>query len=542
MLSRSLVSLAVFLGSRNLAVTAQDSPATTTTHRRHAQHNINYYYARQLLPLTSSSSYDYWWPYPPAGATSTTTYTPYTPTDTSFPSPTDASAFGLAFSFESDAASSSSSNSGSLSLTSTDSLSASYSASQSASIIFISALPPSNSSIPFSSHHKLAVQSTNNLVYIVPVCAVVGVLIGGITTWCVYGCLTRNGHGRKRRTGRRSYGTLEVGPEYKPPTPRPGEEEQDEGVWVADERRPEESDTDDTFYASDDDCQADVDDDGQRDGETEGFLHPGSANKPSRAAMHRTTRNKSTTSTATRVKSTRSSRAPSPTPSGRTSLYFDRADSAQDSLPWESLRHKSIKRGILERLRYDDDQRVQVGRRSWQAHGRHDSDLLVQDAQEAALSRATSSATASTAQGFRILTESPAGTPQKERGAEVFAWPSVEDKYTRVPERVARSRSRSLEKSARVASPEKFARATSPPARAVSPPVGRGKRGTRLPDDGGAQRGRARNADIRSVLPQSPPRISSPVLDGTLCFTPISKAYDTTPTLPTFASFGAPVA
>jgi hypothetical protein len=370
----------------------------------------------------------------------------------------------------------------------------------------------------------------------------------------VYGCLTRNGHGRRR--GRKSYGTLEVGPEYDPPSPRLGEKQEYEtGEWVGDEQHAEELDGDNinTLHGSD---AGDDDDDDERGGETEGFLHPGSAQTQTRPTRY-TTRTKSEASEATtasaytvipRGKSTRGSRAPSPTPSGRTSLFFDRPDST-DAVPWESLRHKSIKRGILERV-WDDGQQDRMARRPWQAHARNESDLLVADAQAAnanlsrapssvtagVLSRAFSSVTASTAPGFRMVTESPAETPQGERGADVFRWPSVqEDRYTRVPERVARSRSRSPEKASRAASPDKRAR-----ARPTSPPVRRGGRG--------GARGRAvdtdtdtdiadRGTDFRSVLPQSPPRISSPVLDGALCFTPIPEA---TPEMTSFASFGAP--
>ncbi|KAF7360301.1 hypothetical protein MVEN_00759600 [Mycena venus] len=465
----------------------QPSPTTTTTisHRRRAHNDVNYYYARQLMPspLSSSSSYDYWWPYPPAGAattTSPTTFVPYTPADTLLTSPTDTSTPALAFSFDSDSAVSSSSDS----LSATPMSSSTASSSASGSIISISALPPSNTTVPANTHTKISMLPTGNLVYIVPICGVVGLLIGGITAWCVYGCLTRNGHGRRR--GRKSYGTLEVGPEYKQPSPRPGKKQEfEEGEWVGREKHAEESDGDNTL-------NGDASDDEERGTETDGFLHPGSAQtRPTRSTIRtKSEASANTVSTTAHTKSARSSRAPSPTPSGRTSLYFDRPDST-DAVPWESLRHKSIKRGILERLRDDgqQDSKERIARRPWQAHGRNDSDLLA-DAQAnlsrassvtgAALSRALSSVTASTGPGFRILTESPAGTPPRERGADVFRWPSVqEDKYTRVPARVARSRSRSPEKASRASSPEKFERRRSPDklARAASPPARRGGRG-----------------------------------------------------------------
>ncbi|KAJ7778276.1 hypothetical protein B0H16DRAFT_1502864 [Mycena metata] len=532
--------------------------AGTTSHGRHPQYNVNYYYARQLMPSSlTSSSYDYWWPYPPEGATATTststTLPLYTSTDALF---TSTSTPALALFNSASMASSSFAGSPSDSLSVTSMSSSTASSSPSESIISISALPPSNSTVPASSHHKLSMVPQSTLVYIVPACGVVGLLIGGITAWCVYGCLTRNGHGRRR--GRKSYGALEVGPEYTQPSPRLGEklDDGDEGEWVGDEKHAEESDAgEDTVQgdASDDECETGT--------ETEGFLHPGSAQKRPAASSIRTKSTASTTTTYTtaRTKSTRSSRGTSPTPSGRTSLFFDRPDST-DPLPWESLRHTSIKRGILERLRGDGRQPPEstgtdrVARRPWQAHGRHDSDLLIADAQ-ADLSRAASSVTASSAAlsrastarsgpGFRILQESPAGTPQRERGADLFGWPSVEeDKYTRVPARVARGRSQSPQKASRANSPVKFERSASPDklARAMSPPLRRGgddysrPRGRKIDIDGSTP------TDFRNVLPQSPPRISSPVLDGALCFTPISSpSLERTPEMNSFASFGAP--
>ncbi|KAJ7185659.1 hypothetical protein C8R46DRAFT_1061360 [Mycena filopes] len=509
---------------------------TTTSLRRHTQYNVNHYYARQLM--STSSSYDYWWPYPPQGqgaTTSTTSYPVYTSTST--PSATDTSTPALAFSF--DSASMVGSSSASPSITSMSSPTASPSPSE--SVISISALPPSNSTVAASSHHKISMVPQSNLVYIVPACGVVGLLIGGITAWCVYGCLTRNGHGR-RRSGRKSYGTLEVGPEYTQRSPRLGEklaqdeDDGDEGEWVGDEKHAEATEGADGEASDNDEPGAGT--------ETEGFLHPGSAQKRP-AATSSSTRTESTASDATtyntaRTKSTRSSRNASPTPSGRTSLFFDRPDST-DPLPWESLRHKSIKRGILERLRDDgrpqsseDKKSTGTARRPWQAHGRHDSDLLVAEAQadlarsatsvtaasSAALSRAS---TARSGPGFRIMQESPAATPQKE---DVFGWPSLEeDRYTRMP---ARSRSRSPEKGSRPASPEKrlSARGGSPEKQKQRP----ARRGGGNDDAPARQQPR----DIDDVLPRSPPRISSPLLDGAL------PTAERTPEMNSFASFGAP--
>nr|GAT44911.1 predicted protein [Mycena chlorophos] len=494
-----------------------------------ANHNhINYYYARQLQDqMSSSSSYDYWWPYPPATAAQTLDSIPtQTNVDTNtLPTPTSTGpvmAFSFSLAPSATPSLSANSNPG-------DSISGSSSDSGAASVPLvtttISALPPSNSS---SAHtpptpHKLAMVSNNNLIYVVSVCGAAGLLIGGLTAWCVYGCVTRrrNRNGGEsavlRKRGRKSCGTLEVGPEYRPPTPIFEEDEEhqkqnmddDEGEWLGHDRMLHEEEN--------------LDEE-ESDHETQAFLHPEKALAASAPARH-----KSVASTRTR--------AVSPTPSGRTSLYYDQLD-ANDAVPWESLRHKSIKRGMLERLKDDDDgqesskSKVVSRRPTWQSHGRHDSDLSLADAQ-ADLSRMTSRATTAlsrasstvTGMGFRIMSESPAGTPTKERNADTWRWPSIktgkgtDDRYTPAPMRAARSgsRSRSPEKRIRpTANPDNLRRARSPPGQRRA--AARARKAT-LED---VEKSGVSNSEIRRVLPQSPPRVSSPVLDEALCFTPAS--------------------
>ncbi|KAK7044757.1 hypothetical protein R3P38DRAFT_3432761 [Favolaschia claudopus] len=537
---------------------------TTTAHKRRAHYNaVNHFYARQLM--ATSSSYDYWWPYPPAGAT-TTTPTPVAtpePTTTLYTSPAQISIPTLAIFISSDSAFSSSLNSLSPT-TSIISSASSDSPSASPSIVSISALPASNTSLPANDHHKLSMVPSSNLVYIVPICGIIGLLIGGFATWCAYGCINRNGHGRRR--ARKSYGTLEVGPEYAPPNPHPVEDDEDDedakekseqqGEWVGVEKRHHREEEN-----VEDNPEEEASDGEERGAETQGFLHPGSA-QPRSNRRANSDASTFTVSPATRKKSTlnhNARRGPSPSPSSRTSLSFYRQDSA-DAVPWESLRHKSIKRGILERLREEEDghhahphphpqpdkidkDKERITRRPWQAHGRTDSDVLLADAQaslsrassaaSAALSRALSTVTISTAPGFRILSESP----QRERGAEVFRWPSVnvkedKDRYTAMPER---SRSRSPEKGG--------GGGGGSPRKKYS---GRGQSPTKYTPPGrGRPNAEARGEDYRSVLPRSPPLISSPVLDRDLCFTspiPMSPPGETPEMMSSFASFGAKVA
>ncbi|KAJ7065033.1 hypothetical protein C8F01DRAFT_1129193 [Mycena amicta] len=532
---RKHVLLGVLLAG-GAGVTQAQSPTAIHAHaansqRRQQQHHINFYYARQLNEQTSSSSYDYWWPYPPAGAPTTTQTLP-AETNT-LPSTTPV----LAFSLEATQSIPSSSSSSFLSSSSTF---VSASDSDQLPMSTIDALPPTNSTLGYHSPHKLSMISSNNLIYIISGCGVAGLLVGGITAWCIYGCITRRRQGRRGesavlRRGRKSYGTLEVGPEYRPPTPRFEEEKEerddaDEGKWLGNEDILEEK----------------LDDVGEEesDPETQAFLHPQTARQPPLGAR------------PTRHKSVVSSRAPSPTPSGRTSLFFDRPDST-DAVPWESLRHKSIKREILERLRDDGDQETtteRISRRPWKAHGRHDSDVLLSDAQAelsrmssrvttattAALSRASSSVTAGIGMGFRIMSESPAGTPQRERNADVFRWPSIKeekDRYTHAPMRVVRSRSQSPEKpsaASRPTSPVKLQRARSPPVQRAA--RGRRARGNTIVE---AEDSGVSTSEIRRVLPQSPPCVSSPVLEETLCFTPVPAD---TAQMASFATFGALVA
>lgn len=235
--------------------------------------------------------------------------------------------------------------------------------------------------------------------------------------------------------------------------------------------------------------------------------------------------------------------------------------------PWESLRHKSIKRGILEKVRKEagwvDSLRGAVGSsfshadrvvdtneiekqgnaKKRHTHVRGDSDLRIEDllgvgitekartrevvkqgtgggvdsypkrptlgsgvsgsASRANSSRTAYSSTSSDEKGFRILTESPLPLPllppplhSRPSYASNDSWwgeASIDahvDRYTAVP---TRNRSRSTSQST---------------SRSTSPVKGAGA---------GGRRGSRRELD---VLPQSPPRIMSPMLEDRLCFTP----------------------
>lgn len=318
------------------------------------------------------------------------------------------------------------------------------------------------------------------------------------------------------KRGRQSWGSLEVGPEYKTPSAatlraKAGEE----GAWIGDKHDDQEEEQQPYGRPPHETNQ----------GEQEAFLTPGAAGftTPSRSSTRLTTTSNRTKSTRTRMG------AVSPSPSHQISL-IDRSTAcspcSQDDVPWESLRHKSIKREILARLQSEEDKRDMVGRRpAWQIHSKRDSDLLVTDV-ELLMSRAGSQAT-EPGVGFRMMVESPLPPipSTRGRGDSQFSWDGVgADKYSPVPMRMASSRSHS-----RSRSPTKRSTNNRSPA----------KKGASLEKkaSGDKDAGRTSGEDMRGVFPQSPPQISSPLLDGVLCFTPIPSSHVPTPSVPSFASF-----
>ncbi|TRM66792.1 hypothetical protein BD626DRAFT_483824 [Schizophyllum amplum] len=179
--------------------------------------NINY--RQDGVAAQTTSTYNYWWPYPPGGvyATTSTTVLPAAPipaTMSMLPgadattTPDIQSIWDLTPSGDLSASDSSATP---------DAMTTAADAGP--SIISLTALPPATtSSPPNTSPKKLDRDASANLVkYIVPVCVVVGVILGSLTVWFVYGCLrtrrTRLGHGHERR--RRNNERLEAGTEYR---------------------------------------------------------------------------------------------------------------------------------------------------------------------------------------------------------------------------------------------------------------------------------------------------------------------------------------
>ncbi|GJE99677.1 hypothetical protein PsYK624_159480 [Phanerochaete sordida] len=214
-------------------------------------------------------------------------------------------------------------------------------------------------------------------------------------------------------------------------------------------------------------------------------------------------------------------------------------DEELDAAPWDTLRHKSIRRGILARLHDSPSVRAQHRR----GHARHDSDVTLEQARLAAqgahspargrpLVRTDSGATTastprSSGPGFRLVEEDPAERRTSILGVDVaLPWRTsrassragTRDTLTALPQRAssadrrARSpaKSRIVEMLGTPGTPSRTRHPVSSPLAAASPPP--------LP-----------RVDSR-VLPSSPPRIASPPLEAQLFFAPLG-AFDGPPTL-----------
>ncbi|KAJ7599043.1 hypothetical protein C8J56DRAFT_180766 [Mycena floridula] len=139
---------------------------------------------------TTSSSYDYWWPYPPTGQTPT-------PSPTMGMTSVDAAVSTTLTSVEdmdplnTDSLSVSITSSSSISF---DPSTTYYSSDSSASIITL--VSPSNSSstaFPLRTDPKTSTVSvsTKTMMYLIPVFVVLGVILGSVCAWIAWGCYTR---------------------------------------------------------------------------------------------------------------------------------------------------------------------------------------------------------------------------------------------------------------------------------------------------------------------------------------------------------------
>ncbi|KAG6856496.1 hypothetical protein H0H87_003875 [Tephrocybe sp. NHM501043] len=369
-------------------------------------------------------------------------------------------------------------------------------------IIRITALPPVDPAseptyVTYPKKHPPS-QQKFKMIYLVPVFVFLGILWGSLAAWLAYGCLTR----RPKVQDDVFIG----GPRY---VPAPSDVE----GWPSLQQDREEM-QEATFSWPDLKQAAREPENDENGDEDDPFLLPPTPTKARSA----------------RTKSSRSTK----TAHSDATYMLETDDEDKKDIPWERLRHKSIKRGILEQVQQEGNRinslrsagtvrntgtgtRKSVERRT-SRHGRTDSDVLIGDIDQLlsgagskddrpSTHRADSACTTVSlisrtttgdktqwkpGTGFRIVAESPLSsrgpTPAPSDDPVAFHMSSTAttpaDRYTPAPARRHTSRSCST-------SPVKGSAGPSTPARPHA-----------------------------AILPQSPPQITSPLLENNLCFTP----------------------
>ncbi|EMD31562.1 hypothetical protein CERSUDRAFT_109304 [Gelatoporia subvermispora B] len=420
----------------------------------------------------------------------------------------------------------------------------------SAPLIHITALPPASKSS--NDQNTIHTSSGFKIVYLAPVFAVIGAVVGSLLAWLFYRLVTRDSRRRAREN------ILQAGPRYVPPP-----ENIAEGVHVH------------PSYA-----------------QLNAFQTPSKQSSYGATATHQQSRGprmdlaKSTSahfpvqppvsvpSTSSKGSSNRSSFDPRssgedvpflapnassrastplrPQPSGQSATHLAQArspeppslfgDGDDDNIPYELLRHTSIRRNILDRLKLGSMHRAgsssqpspvhstrdngnQPLRRASRRHGhrRRDSDLTIDQLTASSQANMTPSRapsivrdyaetpTSYSGTGFRIVVEDPEADSRAAQQAEEsqarrwnVGWPpspikrAAVDKYTPLPPR---------------RSADRRSGSQAPAARTSSPALSR--------------------VDS-SVLPSSPPTIMSPPLESQLFFGPaVSPPISTGPSVGT---------
>ena len=505
-----------------------------------------------VIPMpTTTSSFDYWWPYPPAGAS--TTAIPLAQSTVVQPSTSLSATIPTSVTGSIPSASSSSS------------LQSSSSSNTAASS---NALPTTQTAL-HPVHPKF------KFYYLYPIFGVVGILIIALAAWIIYGCCTRKPRTRDHSDANSILG----GPRYVPVDEKVlrDVEAGDRDAMQEHQRRLELRNNEDGQFRW---PSYDLTDNwnGHRREKTP-FLRPplptakSSSDRAAKSA--RTTKSKRTsrstrTSTSTRPGSKKTqSRArndvlsPKSDSTSLACLELYSSDEEEEEkakqVPWESLRHKSIKRGILERVRKDGSWRDSVRAVAGSAFAdkvraglgggvgnverpnavsrRSTGDVSTYPASEAnggaSTTRANSTRTTTTydegegrwlkGPGFRMITESPAPNPPALLNAFGYGQDDViseddeecddeNDRFTPMPTRLGSNRSRSNSKSS---SPVK----SKPiPNKPTTTTIVRANLGGTTPSVG------RQFVHPRDVLPKSPPQIMSPPLESQLCFTPTAAA------------------
>ncbi|KAF9467547.1 hypothetical protein BDZ94DRAFT_965174 [Collybia nuda] len=408
--------------------------------------------------------------------------------------------------------------------------------------ITINALPPvSSSDLPNTASNSKKKSEENQkfkLIYLAPVFALLGILWGSLTAWFAYGCITRK---PKVINEDSTVG----GPRYLP-----AESDEIEGHRDVEEGRlMREIEKAEQFRWPSVKGKLEV---AKREAEDDPFLVP--------PPMHQGRTSKSTHSTRTAV-----------------SIYSDansmfRYDSEaeeklkEDEVPWESLRHKSIKRGILEQVKKEgswiDSLRGITGSSFSRAAREAETDIRVVDGATGSGRRASNigrrvghTRTDSDMRVQDVNLKSPERVTLKSQHSDYSSGystqPSTRNNSTRTPVRCYSSQtvhSQDIRDGTQWVSGGGFRIVEESPLPTpkepeisrsrfssgwwwgsgadvdrytpVPPRRDRSRSRSSSPIKGTREAGRNSQHSHANVLPQSPPQITSPPLESQLCFTP----------------------
>lgn len=436
---------------------------------------------RQVLEpsqLPTATSYDYWWPYPPGGIATTPTSLS-TPTSTLIAStmplstmdtddmlPSEVLTAPLSSSLSSDSITSSADDSSTVSANSTNSSSVLSSSTSSSTSSLPASSPAASSSQP-----KPSQLSSKTMMYLTPVFVIFGVVLGSICAWIGWGCFTRKPRVRDMsyldpeagpyRSKRKN--ELEGGPVYSAPDPneKPYYCEDDDDLLKA-KRTAGYTEVEFSWPPCDDQAS-------KRD-----YLVPPIRTRPqsrSTSISRSVAKGRQSVRCSEQDRLLRSTTSKTSKTDYSVSVYSQGGDEADNTSFMDEYESDD---GTIDNCR----QPGITSRRGRSTHRRMDSDLqtLNEDPEE------KNSRSGATTPGFRIIEESPLPTPAVS----------------------------SL--------------ATSPVADYGWNLFWAQARGGQVGDNRTPQASRTRGMSYSSshpVLPQSPPTISTPILESSLCFSPV---------------------
>ncbi|KAL0068136.1 hypothetical protein AAF712_004796 [Marasmius tenuissimus] len=529
----------------------------------------NFNSPRQLPPTATASTFN-WWPYPPWGAaTSSVAQTPaialVTTTVQSIQSATPTTET-LPSDIHSRLVSSSLSPSLSSNSTSSADIASTTSPSDTQSMVTITgtrdsqSAAPSDSVVEYPKVHPGSNTVNINLILIV-VFVVIGVLVGGIIAWFAYGCLNRKRWRKRRRS------ELEVGPSIFSKSGELDEYSREKVSLRGDDEEQGDHDDDSSWHALDIH-------DPQPPSERAAFLGHQPVNPAFLAPAPSTRKPPSASRGLYRAKTgasmsvysqigddddmdtasfvgehsfdPRSPRAPpSKTPTRRRSKLSTLTRCVARQLPLLRLRWPApISRALSLSRR-----RPTCPRDGSSSSTENTGSLSYSRNADKDLSRANTSKTTTTirtvgtAMGFRIVEESPLPTPlssppTSSDGLSGFSWAGVgemiwgnvtsdrdsSDRYTNLPDREGRNGQSPVKKKSTGSSSTRTTRTN----RTRSKSLVAAEERTRGKDAGVKvdQERRLRDyygygSDSHHNLPRSPPQITSPKLEETLCFSPV---------------------